>query len=726
MKTAAFALVLACLAKAGAQFPATPVSFTCRAGTADHVLAALGKATGVRLEATRGTAGEVLVVSVANTPLRDVMARIATVTSSEWQYDHATYRLVASDALRRKEEAEALVTRVAAVRKAIEKGMAPPAPSKPGDVDAQAQARAAATGPFGGEGSRHIYEILNAVDPATIAGLAPNERVVFSSRPTAMQRPFSDDVTAATNAIIAEHNAAVAKNSNQAAEVNGIAGAETPGFLKTMLDRMNKPVGNVSKVLLILSRMSFGGFGMLSAAVRMYDPDGKIALDQQVNLDILGIGMSEIMAAVGPTGTGPAKPATSASTPVPLSDDTKAFQGVFDMGSMSGVRPAAMTPAVKEKIYHPERYDPLSFVVTDEVFAIAKKQGRPVVADLSDGTSLTQQLFDKTPTVETAEKQLEQGYVQRVVPDPMFLVIKPANPAESRADRLDRGALADLLRASDTKGVPTLDDIAAYSLRAPSPMDGGIGMLYVVMLAPGAFAQNMSGLTSWELLRLDGSLDSTRRETLIAGGAIPFSSLNAYQMDQVHRMAFGAIPMLEADDPSQKPEERLPAFMRTFVGGTLNDYRDEPTELLPNGIPADGFLTVKATQEPFASPVSAAGTIASGPTAVLDAETLATYKMLRESPMFSQVSGMMPNPSRARIGQRTIYAFTFHIAPKVSMQSSLNDNRLDTSSAIVSMTTLPTDLQKAVDGKYAELKKSPLGAMAAMSMLGGGAAGIRP
>src|ERR1700722_11572392 len=90
---------------AGRQGLDTPVTYTTRAARAEAVLPELGKLAGIDLQASKDTANEILVISVKNTPLADILPRIATVTSGEWKHDGNTIRLVPNRDLRRKEDA---------------------------------------------------------------------------------------------------------------------------------------------------------------------------------------------------------------------------------------------------------------------------------------------------------------------------------------------------------------------------------------------------------------------------------------------------------------------------------------------------------------------------------------------------------------------------------------------------------------------------------------------
>jgi hypothetical protein len=246
-----------------------------------------------------------------------------------------------------------------------------------------------------------------------------------------------------------------------------------------------------------------------------------------------------------------------------------------------------------------------------------------------------------------------------------------------------------------------------------------------MLLVPGAFTQGLSGMTSWELMRFYGSLEPGYRHTLADGNRIPISALTPYQTLQIQRMTYGAMSMLDIEDPTRKSEDAMPAYMKMFAGGGGSDYRDEPTEVLPNGLPGDGYVELKVSTDMFASPVSPEGDVPTGNMAILDPEMLATFKLLKENKEMAAAAAMITTPDKVRLGHRSVLSFTFQVVPRVAIHSKLYDNQLPRDAAVVSMQNLPADFQKQVDAQYAIVKKSPIGSILA-GLMGSGATGIRP
>lgn len=710
-----------------------PISFEHRAAPVGRVLANLSEKTKLKLEALPTVAGDVVLVSVKDVPLTELLQKIATVTACEWRQDGETYRLVPSAGIRNREAQDEFSARVTALRASIAQRLKPPTPpaperksgadTEPTEPDYEGMAAEAIQG--GMFGDAPLLKLVQNVDLRAIASLRPNDRVVFSTQPTRMQRPLPANAGTLINTMVAQHNASLKKLGTPDIDDEMPQGVEIPQFVKDMMSQRTKPVGEVSKGLIVASRMGMGGFGGVNLELLLYDRDGKIAYKTNTMLSETSRAVERAVEAV----QGKKKPVTTKQTPIELSPETKLVRESLGksmgMGGMSGIK---LSPAVKALVYHPDIYDPLSFLPSDSLLAVAKKQGRPIVANLPDEMDMVD-LLDmpggNSLTVEQVEEDLRAAEQVRTIEDTKFLLIKPAKPAAAREDRLDRVALTALMQVVDTKGIPTLDDVAAYAAKAPNPMEGGIGQSYVMMLAPGAFSASMSGFTNWNAIRFYGLLSPEARRGLAGGGRLAFSALSPAQSAHLQKMAYGTQANLQVEDPNQKPEtETMSSMMRMMGMGVDRDFRTEPTEVMPNGLPSDGFVSADVLADFFVSPVLEGDEPTMGPLAVLGADELAMFKMFREDKNYSMMMGMMPSIDRVKLGERSVWTMMFHVAPKTAMKAVLNDNRMAKGGKTVALNDLPAAHQKRIALKLEEIKKSPLGSIG--GMLGGMGGGQTP
>jgi hypothetical protein len=157
--------------------------------------------------------------------------------------------------------------------------------------------------------------------------------------------------------------------------------------------------------------------------------------------------------------------------------------------------------------------------------------------------------------------------------------------------------------------------------------------------------------------------------------------------------------------------------MSRFTGGNDNDYRTEPTEIMPNGLPSDGFVSVNFSSEPVAQPQTMSTDLGRG--SVLGPMELGMFKYFKEDPNMAQIGGQMPTFDDMKVGTRSIYDFSFNVAPQVSQKGSLHDDKIAKDAQTFKMGSLPSDFQKRIDDFAAMMKKNPLwGAIGRMGGLG--------
>jgi len=185
------------------------------------------------------------------------------------------------------------------------------------------------------------------------------------------------------------------------------------------------------------------------------------------------------------------------------------------------------------------------------------------------------------------------------------------------------------------------------------------------------------------------------------------SQLTPAQREAVTRLAFGPSPDLHVQDGKAKEDELgFMKMMRRYMGESRNsDYRTEPTEAMPNGLPSDGFVELKFRSEPVAKMAGDVPSFLGG--AALGADELAMFKLFKEDPNMAQASAMMPQIDQLHLGQREVYDFRFTVAPRVYMEKSLHDDKVTDKSPIVKVANLPADFQKQIDQRLAALKKLP-------------------
>lgn len=725
------ALCISTASQGSNSIPDIKVSLQMKASLTSKILKALADQTKLKFETTPQTEGEVLLVSVADVPLSELMTQIATATTAEWKTIDGGYRLTANNSARLQESNREATERAKAFQKTIAKrleelakqeAMMAKVAKSGGKLDKNDEAvMTMGMGMGGGAGAEGtITRLLQGINPALLANVESGDRIVFSSNPTAMQRPLASNAIGLINKFIAEHNKTVP--DRQVATDQALRNPEMekiPEFFRNRMMKGNKKIGNVSKALLSFTKNSLIEF--LSAELVLYDDQGKVAFEGQAMLG--GDFMDAITANFDENGK-PKTPPVVKGTPIEYSPDSKELAKQNRMDTMMGGQ--KLSKDLLGKVTKPAVNDPLSFAISDEILAVAKLQHKPLVASLADDLmGMTTMFTQGEKTAEGVWDSLKKGKQMQVLKEDTWLVLKPAKPQQNRRYRVDRLALQNLVVASNQKGAASLDDLAAFALKVVAPNESSLAQLYMSMYIPGSITQSMTGLTDWDLVRFYGTLDPQSRNNLANGGRIGLSGLTPIQSYSINKIVYGKKGGLDVQRPGQKPQEKLPFYM-TFMGSDSVDYLDEPTEAMPNGIPPSGWVELKGTRDPILAPQPVNDKEISPMFGVLGPDELAMFRMLKEDKNMQQYAGQLPTFDQMKLGERLVLNFKFQFLPNVSHTGTLHDNQFPNGGKLVSMNSLPADVQKRLNDQYDAFKKSPLASMIGMAGGLGGRSTVPP
>lgn len=699
--------VVALIAVAGSQGSTETVSITVKAAPVAQVVAKIAEVTKTKLEVSQVMLPEVILVDVKDVSLETLLNKIATVTTGEWTQDGDVRRLVPATGIRNREASDEANQKLIKLRTTLAER-----------IKQEADMRKEMEMPNYVSDDSVVTQLLQKVDLSVIANLEENGRVVFSTQPTSMQLPLGANSSAVINAFIAQHN--TMRDAADVVDEPTTPDPDIPDFLKDMVPSNDKKIGAVQKALLIISKQETFMMESVQAELRLYDAKGAVQYRGNSYLS-MGGAISSMSKLAGNDENKPEQPSPDAQKEIELSPESKELAS-FGGGIMGGMGSGAgqISKNLLATLAHPEKFDPLSFTVTDMVRALAKESKRPLVACIPDsagGQSGFQ--FSATVTLKDAKDQVGEDGTMRVVADNDFLLIKPRFPSETRKDRLDRNALRTLIAAAEDHRVVTLDDMANYAMRAPNPMSGGIAQSYI-MLVPGAFDLMAAGSDNWDALRFFGKLGPQHRQTLANGGRIAFSMLPINSGNDVSKMIFGAKSKLRLEDGKTEEFEMPGMFdmMGAFGGSGGKDYRTEPTEALPSGLRGQGFVSASVSSEPFLmTDISSISNQApSGIDFVLGMNELAMLEMFRQDPKMSAASGELPQIKEAMVGQRTVWNFKFQVSSDVSVRATLNDNRLPSGAKKVAYGSMGSTFESQLAKRVAAIKNSPFGKM--MSSMG--------
>lgn len=690
---------------------ADSVSFTARAAPVGQVVADLAKQTNVALAVSPGIARETILVKADGVPLQTLLDKIAIAMSAEWQTDGDTRKLVASMVARNREAIEQRNAKLAALRKSLADQMKSQ-PTSPGT----------AKGDDDSPEVPAINRLLQGIDLTPIAAMGPGDRIVYATSPNQMQRRLPSNTPQLVAEIVKQHNAGVARmsdgKSDEMAQLD-----QMPDFIKKMMEQQMKPVGTPAKALLIVSNQSYGIFQTNSVNLCLYDADGNTIMTQPTSLNDNGA-MARFAEEMNPDK---AKKAAK-STPITYSPDSKALLEQLQGSPMSGMQ-MHITPELREKLMHPEVIDPLAYTATDELLSLAASKKKAMVACMGDSMmeSINMMVPNSKQSVEGFEDSLKTS--ANLTETDGWMVVKPAHPVDERQNFTDRQALATLLKATAAKGVPSLDDIATFAQSAPSPMTNQVGQFYGMFFIPGLVSQGMTGITNWDAIRFYGSLTGSQRANLGQEGKLAIGAMTGAQRALWSRMVFGATPNIHTGEPVEGDpfSDMMSAVMGSMMGMSTS-YKEEPTELLPNGLTNDVYLQVRTNTEPFASPVGSDGSTPIAAMSVLGPSEVAMMSMFTDDATFGAAAAeAMPKIGNVKVGQRIQYKMYLVLPENSYVQQTLDDNRLPADAPVVAFDALPSDFQAIVAKRKEALKKGPLGQIQGMmGAFGGMGRGTQP
>ncbi|HXH61820.1 MAG TPA: hypothetical protein VNI20_10745 [Fimbriimonadaceae bacterium] len=701
------------------------VTFTSEARPANEVIADLAAKTGLKIETTDDAKKHVLIVSVTDVPEKDLIERIAKAMSSSATFDNGTWTIAPDEPLRKKEQADVVAGRIKSFRQTQEEVRkllsAKPDPGLP------------LITPLGSADSKALANLVLMINPIDVGTLSPGGRIVFSTSPNRMQRPMrGPQVAEIFQTLFSEHNAEVDEQAKS--EQGGDAGmADAFGGLLGKRLKPRKFEEVPSKAVLVLeSKSGRAGLGLQSevADLKVYDAKGQVVVMSELNLS------PEYFKVLNQAAEGkkPVDPEAAQEKAKKSEDPTDTPKVELSKRSQAFVASAAsedlnfnVTPELKGFMEDPVKYDPLSFVTTDVLFAIAKVKNLDVVANMPDNALMESGGFifgdSKDLTVGLAMQQLTSSDALTVTNEGGWLTVVPKDPADARNVRQDRAELKTLISGIEKNGSLSLEALANFASKSPAPMENLSTLPYFLVFAPSAFIGSINGQMDWDMLRFYASLEPPVRRNLRDGQRVPFSSLSGRARNILTEMSFGANANIVAAEDLTKPKDDSPWFLSVLgamAGGQEQSYIQEPTEVMPNGLP-NGYIEMSTSTGPVLQQTSQQRNIFLSMTAMTP-QDFAFIEMAKEAaPGFNL--GFVGGADAAKIAQRETLDFHFWLSDAAGLDKSLFDDHLDPNAKEISMTNLPADFRALVDKAKEKIKNSPLGKLFQQGGGGGGAGG---
>lgn len=690
------------------------VSASCDGARLGPALEIFSKAANMPMRVGSGMAGEIVAFRFDGAPLGLAMKRLASAVDGQWIMTEGMWTLAPDTAAREAQRSKARQGRYDALRKQLAAILAPPKKQDP----------KAASGEVEPEDPDDLVipRLVSKLDLRALADLPMGGRLVFATSPNRLQRPMTLDA-ASVKLLVDQHNQQVEleRQSKQNQEVLTDEETKWRVWMKKMgLDRERdrKPIKDVpAKALLICERPSEGfGGGAVSCILKLYDGQGNTVLLRSRSFDT-DEGRVGLMDAVVPTTPDGAKPAQGhqfdpKSPKIAWTDTAKAFEAFGKQADQMflGGDVFKLPDAMKEAIQNPDRIEPLSVILGHGLVECAKSSSAQMVASLPDG-GLDVGFGGRSELESTVDRFLygiENEQEIAITRKDGWWTVKPKDPLDARTKRADRVALAEITRKGGSGITIGLEDLARYAAKQPEPFLSAVSTAYLMLSTPGIMSM-MMGDRQWDFLRLYGLLGPSERAALESGRQLPLSSLTTDQVAVVNKMVYGESPDIQVGPPPKEDETgALGLFGMAWqsMGESDDaDYREEPTELCPNGLPAAGYLSLGVRSEYLLKPAKGGGIFEMFGTGGI--QEFAMFQLMRDNPAMSQGTPL-PDVKDVFVGNRRILHFTIQLAPDAAIRGSLNDDKVDTSGKPVSVSNLPAEVKAALEKAVAELKKLEL------------------
>ncbi len=681
------------------------ISLTIQATTATQALIELGNAAHVSLTTSPQTAGEIITLRLKDVPLQEAMHKIALATNASWKQEGEGFRLVRTADQQRAERDTEFKQDVAKMKLAIQKRALDLAKLKPwngqeGDLlatrlqaliksfnpTATSQAfftqasQLSQQAPIG----RALTKIMTMLDAKELAALPDRYRAVWSSNPTAMQRPLPSGIADIVDQFLANQAEWVSTLQKFHVAAPNIRG--TTYWVGDFGDFQE--TNNSSKItIVLLTAYKWSRASALNFELSCYDAKGKKVCHAQTSLASETQSYLDAMKDTAvPAGE---KPIVTEPLGIALLDS-------IPRGNVKPTR--VKSREVMEKLTHPEAFDPLRFLLSPSLIQAAEIKGLNMVACIPDNAFYS--AIMGTAKEITVEKYLQRlAYFNTTVEkSDGWMVVSPSRPSETRENRADRKELGRYVRRIASGEPLSIDEHAAFALSLPDTQSNFLPSLLAGIwnaMSPGYFDPNM--------LRLYGTLTTEQRNQMQRGG-LTFGALGEKQLEYVNRMVYGANSTLQFTPQQSQQSGGSQIDWDLFYNGLMH----ESTESLPTGIPEKGFIKLVANTSYVVMATEHIGANMVMPNRTMDASTLAWQKYSQDHhelfPWMAE-NNQRVDLSKVQYGKRTQMLFTFQFTPVLSLTFNLEEKSPGTFRTLT-LGELPDDFKKQFDEAYASLVQS--------------------
>lgn len=704
------------------------ISLTSKATSAPRLLEELSKASGLRFTSGTQTQHDVLCVRLKDVTIQQAMDQIASVLDGEWRASDGGYLLTRTGAAELKQQRDEAARRGKRLEAAIKKMLAE-VEQKPKlteeDIQKMASenrqqveqltqalreggggqgalvrgARAFSANNRLSPGSRAVTKLLGAMNVNELAMLGPGSRTVFATRPTQVQKNLPNNTSQVIDQFLEEQ-----RLMEKTAPLSGPGGRGEVAILGGPAQAQRAQTGKPGKVLLIVTRfgMSDGlqcqlsvadaqsgeffatGMAMISVTEEQPVPVTKAANEQAIPISAT----TREFAAMVTAAQGGARAVVG--TFLALDDSAPAVQITPSRAS----KPTELTPEWKDRILQPDSFEPLSTAPSEILMGLAEQRNLNLVAALPDESLVpTLRRIQQGALFGSEALALASSWGLDAALSEGWLIVKPTQPATAVKERINRKALATMLKTLNTSGRLSLDDLATYAISTDAyNVLASLDYTYLKLLDPVTAERKLveTFQGNGEMLKFYGYLPQGNRQTLLSGQQLSIASFNQKQRELTHSMVYNSMdgPRIELGPGAGRPGPGGPGGPMMMMG--RGNLASERTEALPTGIPSNGILTLRANREEAVLATDAEG----GGAQFLNADALGRYRALAAN---VQGGPFGANLEKFQLGEQTSLNFRFDFTRTASLNRRLTDDKVDKKLPPVGFEQLPRDFRRRAE-----------------------------
>jgi hypothetical protein len=400
--------------------------------------------------------------------------------------------------------------------------------------------------------NRAMHELLGTLSPNDLATMDPLLRHVWSTNPNASQRRFSRE----SRTVLERLNRELAVW--QEVSLRGqLRHPRVPVGIGTGISALHTLGGTPSRAMLAVWTEPNLRW-VWHASLKLLDPSGRIIGETGTRLDA-GPETTEAMSIGADWQDGPNEP---------LIQPNKETLHLLERRRRQAPR------ELLEKLIRPEEHEPLALTAGYALLQLAQIRRANMIAVIPDNALLAGFRGAEPVPLRRFEAMIAPIYGRMEVVDG-WMLLRTTLPVTDGLARMDRQELGKYLRSIEEPRPKTIEERASLALMLPRADLVHLPATLAYSVAPSGVPDDLSQPRIVQQLKLYGSLSPAQRRSALNEG-LAFTSLTPSQIALIRPLVFGPEVWLQA-----------PA-----ADGASAFAQEEPTLILPNGLPRDGTITL--------------------------------------------------------------------------------------------------------------------------------------